>query len=222
MNSKRHPARLFGVLLSSALAAVVLATGCQGMISREPPIHLNPNMDQQGYYEPQEANPMFADGSSSRAPVPGVVAWGMDAAKPDPLYRKADDHLYRGLKDGQLAESLPPQILLDRALLERGKERFEIYCLPCHGGTGHGDGIIGKRGMTVPPSNFHDERLRGMPIGHFYQVISNGVRNMAAYGSQIPVEDRWAIAAYVRVLQRAQHASLSEVPPETARANGWQ
>jgi mono/diheme cytochrome c family protein len=100
--------------------------------------------------------------------------------------------------------------------MNRGQDRFTIYCTPCHGQTGVGNGIVIKRGFMVPP-NFHDERLVTMPDGQIFNAISNGVRLMPSYGKQIPVEDCWAIVAYIRALQRSQRATLSDVP-ESERA----
>lgn len=96
-------------------------------------------------------------------------------------------------------------------LLQRGQERFNIYCSPCHGKTGDGKGIIVQRGMLPPPS-FHEARLLQAPDGHFFDVISNGIRNMPTYRHQIPVSDRWAIVAYLRALQRSQNATINDIP----------
>jgi mono/diheme cytochrome c family protein len=111
-------------------------------------------------------------------------------------------------------------IEVDREVLQRGRERYDIYCSPCHGLVGSGDGMVAKRadelqeGTWTPPTSFHSELLRGRPDGHLFNTISNGIRNMPAYGSQISVEDRWAIVAYVRALQRSQNATVEDVPPE--------
>ena len=103
-----------------------------------------------------------------------------------------------------------------RETLERGRMRFEIYCLPCHGYAGDGDGMIVQRGFLPPPS-LHLPRLEQAPVGHFFDVITNGLGAMPSYADQIPVPDRWAIVAYIRALQLSQHATLDDVPPD-ARA----
>lgn len=102
-------------------------------------------------------------------------------------------------------------VAVTRGTLERGKERFEIFCTPCHGSLGNGQGMIVQRGFRSPPS-FHEERLREMPVGHVFDVITNGFGTMKDYASRVPVEDRWAIAAYIRALQFSQNAALEDVP----------
>jgi len=202
------PRRLrFLVLVALALAAA----GCRGGTSRHPPIHLNPNMDNQVRMNPQAESDFFADGRAMRAPVAGTVKAGTYSS---------DTHLMLGMKDGQPATSLPPSIALDATLLSRGQERFGIYCSPCHDSSGGGNGTVVLRGMMAPPS-FHDDRLRAQGVGYFYQTITNGIRNMPSYAGQIPLNDRWAIAAYVRVLQRSQDATLDQVPADVAAAKGW-
>jgi mono/diheme cytochrome c family protein len=105
-------------------------------------------------------------------------------------------------------------------MLLRGQERFNIYCSPCHGLTGAGDGLVSRRadalqeGTWVPPLTFHGDQVRGRPVGHLFNTITHGIRNMPAYGAQIPAEDRWAIVAYVRALQRSQNATVADVPPD--------
>ena len=127
----------------------------------------------------------------------------------------ADDHLYRGLVDGAPAATFPLPITAD--VMARGRERYDIYCAPCHDVAGTGRGSVVQRGM-LPPPTFHDDRLRAMPLGEFYGVITDGVRNMPGYAAQIPVNDRWAIAAYVRALQRSRNATLEDIPA-AERAN---
>ena len=203
-----------GVLV---LGAVVSLVGCRGDISTEPPIHLNPNMDFQLRYELQEASEFFADGRAMRPQPEGTVARGA---------LKDDEYLHFGKIDGRFADSLPPSddkgrpIVLDRALVERGQERFNIYCTPCHGPAGLGKGIVVARGMLPPPS-FHDERLLAMPLGQLYDIVTHGARNMSGYQYQIPLRDRWAVAVYVRAIQVSRNARLSEIPAEEAAAQGW-
>jgi mono/diheme cytochrome c family protein len=182
-----------------ALAAVALAgllTGCWGNRSEDPPVHIIWNMDFQDKWDPQEKVEFFPDGRAMRPPVEGTVARGQ---------LKDDDLLHRGRGfDGRLADQLPESIKLDAELLERGRERYDIYCAPCHDETGQGRGIATKRGggFKVAPANLHQERLLPMPLGYFYEVIAFGkLPNMLPYAAQIPVEDRWAIAAWVRALQ---------------------
>jgi hypothetical protein len=152
-----------------------------------------------------KANPMtwsdfFPDGRSARPRVAGTVARGQ---------LKEDALLYTGKMNGKDSEIFPFPVT--REVLERGRDRFDIYCAVCHGRTGYGDGIIVKRGFPHPPS-YHTDDVRKMPVGHYFDVITNGFGAMYSYGDRIPAEDRWAIAAYVRALQLSQHAVLADVP----------
>jgi mono/diheme cytochrome c family protein len=169
-----------------------------------PRIHLVQGMGNQPRYTSQQVNPFFADTREARPPVVGTVARG---------HLDDDDGLNRGLRDGKWIEGFP--VPITGKLLERGSERFSIYCAPCHGLAGYGDGIVAVRadrsqeGTWVPPSSVHDASVLARPVGHLFNTITNGIRTMPAYGSQIPVDDRWAIVAYVRALQRARHANAS-------------
>ncbi len=157
-------------------------------------------MRDQPRYDPLEANPMFADGSSARPLVPGTVARG---------HLRVNDHIYTGRIDGKYAATFPMPVT--RKTLERGQERFNIYCAPCHSRLGDGQGMIVQRGFKQPPS-FHSDRLRAAPPGYFVDVMTNGFGAMFSYASRVNPEDRWAIAAYIRALQLSQHADLSVVP----------
>ena len=197
------------VPLVSVLALAASAAACRGQRSGDPPIHLNPNMDNQAYLEAQEPSPFFPDGRGMRPEVPGTVPM-------DGLHE--DDHMYRGIVHGHPAQRLPVE--LDAKLLRRGRERFDIYCAPCHDGAGTGQGIVVKRGMLQPPS-FHDDRIRAMPVGEVFGVVTHGVRNMPSYAAQIPAQDRWAIVAYVRALQLSRTATARDVPGDVAASKGW-
>jgi mono/diheme cytochrome c family protein len=122
-----------------------------------------------------------------------------------------DEHLYAGKIAGQLADALP--FPLTHQLLERGQQRFNIYCTPCHDHLGSGQGMIVRRGFSPPPS-LHIERLRQAPPGHFFEVMTNGYGTMPKYSTQISTQDRWAIAAYIRALQLSQHATPADIPEE--------
>jgi hypothetical protein len=159
-------------------------------------------MHDQPRYEPLEASAFFEDGSASRPQVNGTVARGQ---------AHTDTHLYTGKVNGELAQTLP--FAVTQGLLERGRERYEIYCVPCHDRTGNGQGMVVQRGFRRPPS-LHIDRLREAPIGHFFDVISNGLGAMMDYAAQVSPQDRWAIAMYIRALQLSQHATLADIPPE--------
>ena len=168
---------------------------------------LRQRMYDQEKYEPHEATTFFKDGLTSRAPIEGTVARGG---------LRLDTHLYEGKVNGELATTLPPSIEFNRALLERGQERFNIYCTPCHDRTGSGNGVVVQRGLKQPPS-LHQDRLRNAAIGYYYDVITNGFGSMFSYASRIPVNDRWAVAAYIRALQFSQEAAYDELPAEDQR-----
>lgn len=204
-------------VLAVFAGGALMVLGCRGDTSTKPPVHLNQNMDFQARYEAQEANEFFADGRAMRPQPEGTVARGE---------LKDDTYLHRGKADDRFGVALPAfdgdgkPFELSRALVERGQERYNIYCAPCHGKTGVGNGIVVARGMLPPPS-FHDQRLLGFPLGQIYDVVTNGARNMSGYKGQIPVRDRWAIAVYVRAIQISRNARLSEIPTEEAAAQGW-
>jgi hypothetical protein len=158
------------------------------------------DMHVQPKYLPDDPTNFFGDGRSERPPVPGTVARGQ---------LHLDELMYTGKVNGVVANEFPFPITA--ADLQRGRERFNIYCTPCHDYTGSGQGLIVQRGFPHPPS-YHIARLRNAPVGHFYDVISNGFGAMYSYAARVSPEDRWRIAAYIRALQLSQHATLQDVP----------
>jgi hypothetical protein len=158
------------------------------------------DMHDQPRYEPLEGSAFFEDGRSARPRVEGTVARG---------HLRTDEHFYLGKSNGELVNTLPFPVT--REVLERGQERFNIFCSPCHGRVGNGQGMIVQRGFRQPPS-FHIDRLREAPVGYFFDVITNGFGTMYSYADRIPPKDRWAIVAYIRALQLSQNATLAEVP----------
>jgi mono/diheme cytochrome c family protein len=164
------------------------------------------DMHDQPKYESFEASTFFPDGRASRPMVPGTVARGQ---------LREDTHLYEGKVAGKPAGTFPFPI--DLKTIERGQQRYNIYCSPCHDQVGNGDGMVVRRGLRPPPS-YHIDRLRQASPGYLYDVISNGFGAMQDYAAQIPVRDRWAIVAYVRALQLSQNATLADVP-EVERQN---
>jgi hypothetical protein len=173
-----------------ALAACVAAVGC----SRRHDMYDQPR------YEVYEASSLFADGRASREFPAGTVARGG---------LRADDFYYKGMEDTAFARHFPMPVT--REVLRRGQERYAIFCTPCHDPGGHGRGMVVRRGFKQPPS-FHIERLRGSAPGYFFDVVTNGFGQMSGYAAQIPVADRWAIAAYLRALQLSQYATLADLP----------
>ncbi len=160
------------------------------------------DMYNQPKYQPLDPSTFFADGRASRPPVNGSVAVGQI---------RTDEHFYTGIVDGREVETMPFPVTI--SVLERGRSQFNVYCAPCHGATGAGNGMAVQRGAIVA-ANFHDQRLIDAPIGHFYNVMTNGYRYMYPYASRITPEDRWNIAAYIRALQLSQNATLEDVPLE--------
>jgi hypothetical protein len=163
------------------------------------------DMHIQPKYLPDEPSNFFDDGRSERPVVPGTVARG---------HLHTDELLYTGKENGVVADKFPFPIT--HADLERGRERYNIYCTPCHDYTGGGQGMIVQRGFPSPPS-FHLDSLRRAPAGHFFEVMTNGFGSMYSYASRVEPEDRWRIAAYIRALQLSQHATMQDVP-ENERA----
>ena len=147
------------------------------------------DMARQPRYDPLEASRQFADGSSARAPVKGTVARDADLS-PRP-------------------EKIPLPVTM--ATLERGRQRFDIFCSPCHGRTGDGHGMVVRRGFPAPPT-YHQDRLREAPDSHFYDVITNGYGAMYSYAARVSAADRWAIVAYIRALQLSRHAPVAALP----------
>jgi mono/diheme cytochrome c family protein len=184
-----RPAALKGCATGFVFALVSLvATGCRQ------------DMHDQPKYIPLRESTFFGDARSARPAVEGTVARG---------HLNDDELTYTGKVDGQDATIFPAPVTA--ATMARGRERFNIYCSPCHGRTGQGDGMIVLRGYRRPPSLLQD-RLLGAPVGHFFDVITNGFGAMPDYAAQIRAEDRWAIIAYLRALQVSGHATLADVP----------
>jgi mono/diheme cytochrome c family protein len=204
---------VYSLLVAGCLALIppVVFARMRATPSPNRPIHIFWDMDFQPKFKTQVANPLFADGRAMRPPVAGTVARGE---------AYADSHMYEGVVDGQWATALPAGVAMDMATLERGQQRFNIYCSACHGYAGFGDGAVNKRAMElvanaagpvngtqwVAAKSLHDDTTRHQPVGQLFTTITHGIRNMAGYGSQIPTEDRWAIAAYVKALQLSQDA----------------
>ena len=193
-------------LKQGALLSLLLLPGCE----------LRQAMYNQPKYKALAASTFFADGRASRNPVAGTIARGQ---------LRLDRHLYEGKADTGLATTLP--MPLTKELLERGHQRFDIYCSPCHDRTGRGNGMVVQRGLKRPPS-FQQDRapgnapgdginLRTAPVGYFFDVMTNGFGVMYSYASRITPEDRWAIAAYIRTLQFSQNASFDQLPTEDQR-----
>lgn len=188
--------------LAGIFALGIGLSACQGQLSDKSPVHPNMNMDQQLRTEAQEENNFFTDGRGMRAPVEGTVARGKN---------KSDQAYYAGVdENGDFIDYIPAD--LTKSFLYRGKDRYDIYCTPCHGKTGAGDGVIMEGGYGyVPAPSYHDERVRNLSDGALYSAIYDGVRTMPSYANLIDAEDRWAIVAYIRALQASQNVSEEEM-----------
>ncbi|MEO8196872.1 MAG: cytochrome c [Thermoanaerobaculia bacterium] len=192
-NSDRNPIRTGAVALRAGLI-VLVALGGFGALGCRQDMHDQPKL------KPYRSSQFFADGSGMRKLPAHTVARGT-------LHE--DSHFFTGrMSDGSMATELP--MPMTRALLKRGQERFTIYCTPCHGQVGDGRGMVVRRGYKQPTS-YHDERLRQVPIGYFFDVMTNGFAVMPSYAPQVPPEDRWAIAAYIRALQLSQHVDAASL-----------
>lgn len=163
------------------------------------------NMSWQPRYNPMSPSNFFADQRSERPIVEGTVASNQ---------MLSNDPFYTGQVDGKDVTNVPVPVTLD--LLNRGRERFDIYCSPCHSRLGNGEGMVVQRGFARPPT-FHSDRLRQAPDGHIFAVITEGIGRMWSYANRVDVPDRWAIIAYIRALQFSQSASLSDVPQNEAQ-----
>jgi hypothetical protein len=175
---------------TAAVVALLAALGCRR------------DMQDQPRYDAFETSAFFPDGRASRPRVPGTVARG---------HLNDDDAFFTG-KNGDAYVTEPP-MQLSRPVLERGQQRYDIYCSPCHDRVGTGHGIVVQRGYKQPTS-YHEDRLRSVPIGYFFEVMTNGFGAMPSYAPQVAAADRWAIAGYIRALQRSQYAKYREVPIE--------
>lgn len=217
MNLPMPKPLVYGLLILVFLAMIppALIARSRATQSDLPRIQLMQDMGVQHRFNAQQANPMFRDGRAMRPRIEGTVA------RQDYI---DDEHYNFGISGDDWADGFPPQVTVDRALLERGRERFDIFCAVCHGTAGFGDGMVDRRaralmesgpasfGTTwVLPTSLHDPMVVDQPNGQIFNSITNGVRNMPAYGPQIPVQDRWAIVAYVRALQIGQGSSEAEV-----------
>lgn len=194
---------IYGLLIAATFAMVPFGIFASARESKTTKSQFNivPNMDYQMKYKAQADNDFFADGRSMREPVTGTVAVGG---------LRLDSHFFEGKVSGEWARTLPEQVGADEATMARGEQRFGIYCAPCHGLTGSGDGMVHRHafalqeGTWVKPTNIANADIKKKPAGELFNTISNGIRNMPGYARQIPPQDRWAIVMYMRALQHSQ------------------
>lgn len=195
------------------LVLTVGALGFRGSISTRPPLEVFPDMDRQAYYKPQSRSAFFADGRTDR-PIPaGVVARGR--LRLDSAYYEGRDAA------GEWVRGFPTQVQITHDFMARGRERYDIYCTVCHGALGDGRGIVTNYGWGGPVS-LHSDLYRDMPEGEIYNTITNGKNTMFGYADKLEPEDRWAVVAYMRALQRAQSGRAEDVPASNRKELGLQ
>jgi mono/diheme cytochrome c family protein len=204
------------ILIGAALgAAVVGIAGFRGGLSRKPPIEVFPDMNRQLKLRPQEANTFFANGVSSQLPPTGTIARSEPIQTiSGPVFPFEDSPVNTGCVTGttNFVETNPLPVTSD--LLLRGHERFDIYCAPCHGKLGDGNGITKKLGLMPAVANLHDQRIVVMTDGEIFNTITHGKSTMAAYGPLMPAQDRWAAIAYLRALQLSWLGSTNDLPAD--------
>jgi len=211
--------RYFLAIFGVGVVLVMLIAGKRGDTSRKPPIYIFPDMKRQLKLRPQTANGFFANGLSSQLPPSGTIAQSqpMNVAGRE-IYPFEDVPVNTGRVPGTTNFVELNPFPVTTGLLARGQKRFTIYCAPCHGQQGDGNGITKKIGAMAVVANLHDKIIVEQPDGAIFNTVSNGKNNMGAYGPQIPVEDRWAIIAYLRALQLSRLGSVDDLTPEL-RAN---
>jgi len=206
---RRRLPMILMLLTTLALLPFACLFRARNATSPLPRVHLIQDMDNQLRFKSQQVNLLFADTREERPPVAGTIARG---------HLPAEEGFRQGVRDGRWIETFP--LPVTETLIHRGQERFGIYCAPCHGLAGYGDGIVAIRadrlqeGTWVQPSSLHAATVAVRPVGHLYNTITNGIRTMPSYGSQISEVDRWAIVAYVRALQLSQRAPVAVLDAE--------
>ena len=203
------------ILIGAALgAAVVGIAGFRGGPARKPPIEIFPDMNRQLKLRPQEANTFFANGVSSQLPPSGTIARSEPVqTAAGPVYAFEDSPVNTGRVTGTTNFVEMNPLPVTGELLQRGRERFDIYCAPCHGRLGDGNGITKKLGLMPAVANLHDQRIVVMTDGEIFNTITRGKSTMAAYGPLMPAQDRWAAIAYLRALQLSWLGLTNDLSP---------
>jgi len=220
--------RTFFALFALGVVAVLALAGFRGTKSALPPLEIFPDMDHQPKFQPQHPTNFFADFRAARKPVDGTVPFGYELpnrylqagaknTKFDNLgFANLNDYLHTGRVGDVYGDGIPVE--LNEALLDRGQERFNINCSVCHGLTGEANGVVQKIGNWGTVANLQDDRIRQQPDGQIFNTITHGKNTMGAYGPNVALEDRWAIVAYVRALQRSQRGQLADLSEEKQKA----
>ena len=208
------------LLIGAAIGVAVFGTlGLQGKMSRKPPLELFPDMDRQAKLRPMEPNHFFANGISSQLPPAGTVARSQPIETANgAVYRFEDSPVNSGRVAGTTNFIELNPLPVNAALIQRGQNRFDIYCAPCHGRTGDGNGITKKIGVMPAVANLHDKRIVEMADGEIFNTVSNGKGLMGAAGPLLPTEDRWAVIAYLRALQLSWLGTTNDLTAEQSAA----
>jgi len=207
--------RYFLLLFGVVVLAVLLIAGKRGDLSRHRPIQIFPDMKRQLKLRPQTANGFFANGLSSQLPPLGTIAQEKPLLLGGQAFYSFDDApVNTGKVPGTTNFVELSPFPVNGSFLARGQQRFTIYCAPCHGQVGDGNGITKKIGAMAVVANLHDKRIVELPDGEIFNTVSNGKNNMQGYAPQIPVEDRWAIIAYLRALQLSRLGSVDDLPAD--------
>jgi mono/diheme cytochrome c family protein len=199
------------LLVALSLIPLALVVRARVAISEKPRLHVVFDMDQQAKRKAQSYSPLFADGRAMRMPVEGTVS------RNDPGFDSS--HASGRIDAETFLEGFPAQVEITEEFVLAGRDRFDVYCAPCHGVSGYGDGMVSVRadelaeGTWTPPTSLHDDTVRDRANGHLYNTIKNGIRNMPGYGAQTTIDERWAMVAYIRALQRSQRTTIEDVPP---------
>lgn len=217
--------RAFFLIFILAVITVVSLAGFRGTMSAKPPIEIFPDMDRQPKFDPQHTSDFFADSRAQRVPVPGTVPLGY--VLPNAYYTvsgnnnkfaqrpggfpNAPDYFDTGRIGDSYGDGIPLDVTAE--VVQRGRERFTVNCAVCHGATGTGNGIVSQYGL-VGIANLQDKRIQTMPDGQIFNTITHGKNTMGPYGSNVTVEDRWAIITYIRALQRSQNGTAADVPQD--------
>jgi len=204
----------FILIFLAGMAAVVAIAGFRGSMSRQPPIEIFPDMNRQLKLRPQQPDGFFANGVSSQLPPAGAIARSAPLQTVNgPVYPYEDAPVNTGRLTGTTNFVETGPMTVTAKLLQRGQQRFDIYCAPCHGALGDGNGITKKLGLMPAVANLQDKRIVEMNDGEIFNTVTHGKNLMGAYGPIVPVEDRWAIIAYLRALQLSQFGSVEDLPP---------
>lgn len=206
--------RCFLLIFLTVCAVVVGIAGFRGHLSRKPPIEIIQDMNRQFKLRPEAPDNFFANGRTSQLPPPGTVGRSQPIQSDNgPVYPYEDSPVNTGLITGTTNFVATNPLPVTPALLRRGREQFEIYCTPCHGALGDGNGITKKLGDMPAVANLHDPRIVDMTDGELFNTITRGKALMAAYGPTVSIKDRWAIIAYLRALQLSWLGTTNDLPP---------